>query len=110
MNRIINNYDSMNLGSKEPAQRCNMKSMGNSNIPISECTEFTMHISQKAEFANSKKKLIDYTEYKLIRYIEKVRDKQQELILNVMLVDYVKGNISVAWRKGQPVYVSVATG
>lgn len=110
MNRIINNYDSMNLGSKEPVRQYSMKTRGSSNIPISECTEFTMHVSQKTEFANSKKKLIDYTEYKLIRYIEKVRDKQQELILNVMLVDYVKGNIAVAWRKGQPVYVSVTNG
>lgn len=100
----------MKLGSKEPMQRYNMKTRGNSNIPISECTEFTMHVSQKTEFANSKKKLIDYTEYKLIKYIEKIKDKQQELILNVMLVDYVKGHIAVAWRKGQPVYVNVTKG
>ena len=110
MNLIIDNYRSMNLGSKEPAQKYSMKTRGNSNIPISECTEFTMHISQKTEFANSRQKLVDYTEHKLRKYIEKIRDKQQELILNVMLVDYVKGNIAVAWRKGQPVYVNVTKG
>ena len=110
MNRIINNYGSMRLCSQELTHKLNMKTRGNSNIPLSECTEFTMHISQKIEFLNSKKKLIDYTEYRLRKYIEKVKDKQQELILNVMLVDYIKGNIAVAWRKGQPVYVNVTSG
>lgn len=90
--------------------RLNMRVRGNSKIPINECTEFTMHVSQRTEYAGSRSKFIDYTEFRLRKYIKSVDDKQQVMILNAMLVDYLTGNIAVAWRKGQPVYIKVTKG
>jgi hypothetical protein len=84
-----------------------MRTRGNTKIPFSECTEFTLHVSQKSEFSKCRVQLIDYTEQKLKRYIATIVDKQQILVLNAMLSDYVQGHIAVAWRKGQPVYIKV---
>jgi len=102
-----NTYEAVLDSPKYATQRVNMQTRGNTKIPFSECTEFTLHVTQKSEFS-SKKKLIDYSEYKLRKYIDSVSDPQQKLILNVMLQDYVTGNIAVAWRKGQPVYIKVS--
>jgi len=99
---------SKNAGrSNEQKIDSDMQSKRNSKIPLSECTDFTLHVSQKSEFAMSKCKFIDYTEHRLHRYIETIVDKQQELVLMTMLSDYLRGNIAIAWRRGQPVYVKV---
>lgn len=103
-------YSEVTGQSSRPAKGLNMRVRGNSKIPITECTEFTMHISQRTEYAGSRYRFIDYTEHKLRKYIEGVSDKQQAMILKAMLVDYLSGNIAVAWRKGQPVYIKVTKG
>lgn len=110
MENMFDTYSGTSGQSTIPARRLNMRVRGNSKIPINECTEFTMHISQRTEYAGARYKFIDYTEHKLRRYIKGVSDKQQAMILNAMLVDYLSGNIAVAWRKGQPVYIKVTKG
>lgn len=107
---MFDTYSEITGQSTRPARRLDMRVRGNSKIPINECTEFTMHISQRTEYAGSKYKFIDYTEHKLRRYIDGVNDKQQAMVLKAMLVDYLTGNIAVAWRKGQPVYIKVTKG
>jgi len=65
------------------------------------CTEFQLH------GGSSFRNVVDFTERKLLRYANKANDPQQKLVLMAMIDDYLKGNIAVAWRKGQPVYVKV---
>ena len=87
-----------------------MNTKGGSKILLSECTEFTLHVSQQSFFSVSKKKLVDYTEFKLRKYMKSVSDEQQRIVIASMLVDYLNGLIAVAWRRGQPVYVKVTKG
>lgn len=108
MNSMFDTYPL--LPSAQAQATMTMQTRGSSKIPLNECTEFTMHVSQKTEFAVAKKKLIDYTEYRLRNYIDTVDDKQQKLVLTTMLADYLRGFIAVAWRRGQPVYLKVTKG
>jgi len=75
------------------------------NVKLESCTEFSLHIRQKN--VASKKYLIDYSERKLERYIDKVKDSQQKMVLIALLHDYIKGDVAVAWRRGHPVYIQV---
>ena len=72
-----------------------------------ECTEFQLHKSQQTIFNGIMKKIYDYSEHRLISYIEKVTDAQQKQVLKQVLKDYISGNIALAWRKGQPVWIKV---
>lgn len=65
------------------------------------CTEFQLH------GGNVFRNVVDFTERKLLKYASKASDHQQKLVLMVMIDDYRKGNIAIAWRRGQPVYVKV---
>jgi hypothetical protein len=65
------------------------------------CTEFQLHGGDGA------RNVVDFTERKLIRYATRTSDHQQKLVLMAMIEDYKKGNIAVAWRRGQPVWVKV---
>lgn len=72
-----------------------------------ECTEFQLHKSQQTIFNEIIKKVYDYSEYKLIAYIDKIIDPQQKNALEKLLKDYISGNVAIAWRKGQPVWIKV---
>jgi len=80
----------------------------NAKIKPGECTDFQMHKSQQTAFTGIMHMVIDYTEHRLSRYIEKVKDAQQKLILVSLLKDYVAGNVAVAWRRGQPIWIKVS--
>lgn len=110
MNSVFDTYTTLAEEKFAPKTGQRMRTRGNSKIPIHECTEFTMHVSQRTEFAGSKGKLVDYSEHRLRRYIKTIDDKQQAMVLKAMLVDYLTGHIAVAWRKGLPVYVKVTKG
>jgi len=110
MSSVFDTYRSMVEEVPAPRAKLSMRTRGNSKIPIHECTEFTLHVSQRTEFAGSRGKLIDYSEHRLRRYIKTIDDKQQVMLLKAMLVDYLTGQIAVAWRRGQPVYVKVTKG
>lgn len=73
-------------------------------------TDFVLHKSQQTIFTGIQKKIVDYTEHRLLRYAENVRDPQQKLVLMAMINDYRNGHIAVAWKRGQPVYIRVNKG
>lgn len=110
MSSVLDTYKTLAEEVFAPKTGQRMRTRGNSKIPIHECTEFTMHVSQRTEYAGSRGILVDYSEHKLRRYIKSIDDKQQVMVLKAMLVDYLSGHIAVAWRKGQPVYVKVTKG
>lgn len=70
-------------------------------------TEFQMHISQQAMFSRIHNHVFDYTEKRLIKCIENATSDQQSVLLTALLEDYCSGNVAVAWRRGEPVYVRV---
>lgn len=77
------------------------------NVTIDSCTEFTLHVSQQSLPRELRKKILDYTQHRLEKYTESVDDPQQKMVLYALLHDYVKGDVAVAWKRGQPVYVKV---
>lgn len=77
-------------------------------IKVGETTEFHLHKSQYTIFTGILHLIADYTEYKLKRCIELATDKQQKNALFKLLNDYITGNVAVAWKKGQPVWVMVS--
>lgn len=77
------------------------------NVSLDSCTEFTLHVSQQGLLLEKKKGLIDYSEKRLVRYIDQIEDAQQKLVLIALLHDYRKGQIALAWKRGQPMYIKV---
>jgi hypothetical protein len=65
------------------------------------CTEFQLH------GGSSSRNVVDFTEHRLFRIAAKTHDPQQRLVLMAMIEDYRKGNIAVAWKRGQPVWIKV---
>ena len=65
-------------------------------------TEFQLHVG-RSETRN----VIDFTEYKLVRYALKCKDPQQKLILMALVDDYRAGSVAISWRRGAPVPVRV---
>lgn len=66
------------------------------------CTEFQLHAGK-----NRARNVVDFTEYRLMKYIEKTSDLQQRAILTALIQDYRNGLVAVAWRRGYPVPVRV---
>lgn len=71
------------------------------------CTDFVLHKSQKAYPNGYYKNIIDYTEHKLIRYANSIKDQQQKLVILTMISDYKVGKIAIAWKRGNPVWLKV---
>jgi len=68
-------------------------------------TEFQMHKSQLS--ATNIKKVLDYTEYRLRIFVQRISDDQQrETLLNI-IKKYCKGEVAVAWKAGKPVWINV---
>lgn len=65
------------------------------------CTEFQLH------GGSSSRNVVDFTEHRLLRIASKAHDPQQQLVLMAMIKDYRDGNIAVAWKRGQPVWIKV---
>lgn len=82
----------------------------NTKVKPGECTEFQLHKSQRNVFDGIMNVVIDYTEHRLRKHIEKIKDAQQKLILSALLIDYISGNVAVAWKRGLPVWVKVSKG
>jgi hypothetical protein len=79
----------------------------NISITPGECTEFQLHKSQQTIFHGILRKIFDYTEYRLSKYIDQVKDSQQKLMLIALLKDYISGSVAIAWKRGQPVWIKV---
>lgn len=89
-----------------------MSTRARKNVPVKfgECTEFQLHKSQQTIFHGIVKKVYDYSECKLERYIDRVKDSQQKLVLIALLHDYIAGHVAIAWKRGQPIWIKVAKG
>lgn len=85
---------------------CNlqMEQKGVSKSIKTNCTEFTLH---KRYYSTSYKNVIDFSEKKLVKFIETINDQQQKLFLIALLKDYIDGNVALAWKKGIPLYFKV---
>ncbi len=70
-------------------------------------TDFVLHKSQQSIFSGIQKKIIDYTEHRLIWYAGSIKDPQQKLVLMAVISDYRAGMIAVSWRNGTPCYLRV---
>ena len=80
----------------------------NAKVKPGECTDFQLHKSQKTTFAGGHGIVIDYTEYRLKKHIEKIKDPQQKVILTALLIDYISGGVAIAWKRGQPIWIKVS--
>ena len=79
----------------------------NSKVSMLGCTNFQLHKSQLNIFDGFRRRVIDYTEHRLIRYAKSLKDEQQRLVIMAMVMDYKNGSIAVAWKRGQPISMKV---
>jgi len=71
-------------------------------------TEFQLHISQYQTFQSSRKVLRDFTEAKLLRYLEEVQhDPSRSRVVENLIKEYRQGRVAVAWKQGEPLYVKI---
>lgn len=68
-------------------------------------TEFQLHKSQLP--VTNSKKIIDYTEYRLRIFAQKIIDPQQKETLLSVIRKYCKGEVAVAWKSGKPVWLNI---
>lgn len=85
------------MATKTP--KSNNKKLGES------CTDFQLHKSQSTNYSN--REVIDYTEHKLTRFIQKSADEQQKATLIDLLRDYRRGLVAIAWKSGKPIWFNV---
>lgn len=57
--------------------------------------------------ARDKRRLLDYTEHRLTRYISQITDEAQKATLKRVLAEYRAGKVVVAWQQGKPVWFAV---
>lgn len=69
-------------------------------------TEFQLHKSQLLTSGN-RRALYDYSEFRLKKYIEQVKDEEQKSTLQRVLKEYRQGLVAVAWKSGRPVWFKV---
>lgn len=69
-------------------------------------TEFQLHKSQ-LQVDVKRRTLFDYSAYRLMRYIEQLKDENQRNTLRDVLKKYKQGLVAIAWRRGQPVWLNV---
>lgn len=70
-------------------------------------TDFVLHKSQQAWLQGIQDRIIDYTEKRLIKYVNSTTDAQQRITILTLIDDYRAGNVAVAWRRGDPTWVKV---
>lgn len=76
------------------------------NDKNAERTEFQLHISQFQSYRHDRRVLQDFTEAKLIRYLDEVSyDPEKKMLVTAILEDYRAGRVAIAWKHGEPVYV-----
>lgn len=67
-------------------------------------TQFQLH---KSQHSTRSRTLFDYSEFRLKRCIEKLKDEKQKEMLRGVLKQYKLGLVAIAWRRGQPVWLNV---
>ena len=80
----------------------------NVRIKPGESTDFQLHKSQQTIYSGSVRTVVDFTEYRLKKYIKSATDEQQKLTLMQLLNDYISGRVAVAWKRGQPIWIKIS--
>ena len=80
----------------------------NSKYIPGESTDFQLHKSQQTAHTGIMHQVLDYTEFRLKRYIEQTNDAQQKLVLVALLADYIAGRVAIAWKRGKPIWIRVS--
>ena len=80
----------------------------NARVKPGESTDFQLHKSQQTIYSGSVRTIVDFTEYRLKRYIKSVTDDQQKLTLKQLLSDYIAGRVAIAWKRGQPIWIKIS--
>jgi len=75
-----------------------------------ERTNFQLHKSQQTIFSGIIDDVFDFTEYKLTKYIDGISEPEELEKMNIVLKDYLLGNVAVAWNKGIPVWIQIVKG
>lgn len=73
-------------------------------------TEFQLHKSQLFTGNVGKRNLFDYTEFRLMKYIDQIKDEIQKSTLTKILKEYKQGLVAVAWKSGKPVWLNMTKG
>lgn len=90
-----------------------MQSVMATNIPknvtakLGEITDFQLHKSQLNFPKALRDLLIDFTEKKLRAKLKECEDPQQKKSIENLLKSYLVGDVAVAWKRGQPVWINV---
>jgi len=74
---------------------------------VNDSTCFQLHKSQLSIFNDIQDKIIDYTEHKLLHYIECIEDPQQRAVLMSLIDNYKNGTVAIAWKRSRPIWVNV---
>ncbi len=78
-----------------------------SDVDLKTCTSYCLHKSQQTFLEGAGSKVIDYTEHKLRRFADSVKDEQQKRVIRELIIEYVAGLVAVAWSRGKPTYIRV---
>ena len=68
-------------------------------------TAFQLHKSQL--ILSTGKNVIDFSEYRLKMFVQKITDEQQKQTIIDIIKQYCKGTVAIAWKEGKPVWVHV---
>lgn len=90
-----------------PGEEMSNRNSKNSDDSMLHSTEFQLHKSQLTIFQEILDQVIDYTEHRLKKYANSVKDHQQRAALLELVERYKKGMVAIAWKKGRPVWLSV---
>lgn len=75
-----------------------------------ECTSFQLHKTQQTIYSGILDDILDFTEFKLSKYIEGINEPEEVKLLNSLLDDYRQGKVAVAWNKGVPISINIVKG
>lgn len=75
-----------------------------------ECTGFQLHKKQQTIYSGILDDILDFTEFKLSKYIEGINEPEEVKLLNLLLDDYRQGKVAVAWNKGVPISINIVKG
>ena len=80
--------------------KTNLPNEKSPQTPFQICVKHNPEIKQKSN-------IFDFTEFKILRLIKKISNKRLVASLQDALKSYQDGKISISWRAGNPVYISL---
>jgi len=77
------------------------------SVKAEECTKFQLHKSQQTAFNGHQHKIFDFAEHRLRRLALNSLNRERRAFLLELIKKYVNGEVAIAWRFGEPVYISI---